>query len=70
MPPQLQIFEKIAFSLVVMSAVMCSGYIAWETSPDFQAAVHASAAAVRWTGDYSFMCASPANDPCEQLPVD
>ena len=69
MPAQFQIFEKIAFSLVVMSAVLCSGYIAWETSPDFQAAVHASTAAVRWSGEYSLICASTANDPCEQLPV-
>jgi hypothetical protein len=70
MPPRFQIFEKIAFTLVVMSAVLCSGYIAWETSPGFQEAVHASATAVRWSGDYSFICASPANKACEQLPVE
>ncbi|ACC70402.1 hypothetical protein PPMP20_07815 [Paraburkholderia phymatum] len=70
MSPRFQIFERIAFSLVVMSAVLCSGYIAWETSPDFQDAVHASAAAVRWSGDYSFICASTATNACDQLPVD
>ena len=70
MSPRFQVFEKIAFSLVVMSAVMCSGYIAWETSPDFQDAVHASAAAVRWSGDYSFICASTATNACDQLPID
>jgi hypothetical protein len=53
-----------------MSAVMCSGYIAWETSPGFQDAVHASAAAVRWSGDYSFICASTATNACDQLPID
>ncbi|BCF97071.1 hypothetical protein PPGU19_016400 [Paraburkholderia sp. PGU19] len=70
MSPRFQIFERIAFSLVVMSAVLCSGYIAWETSPGFQDAVHASAAAVRWSGDYSFVCASTATNACDQLPID
>jgi hypothetical protein len=70
MPPRFQILEKIVFTMVVMSAVLCSGYIAWETSPGFQDAVHASAAAVRWSGDYSFMCASTTANACDQLPVD
>jgi hypothetical protein len=70
MPPRFQILERIVFTMVVMSAVLCSGYIAWETSPGFQDAVHASAAAVRWSGDYSFMCASTTANACDQLPVD
>jgi hypothetical protein len=70
MPPRFQILEKIVFTLVVMSAVLCSGFIAWETEPGFQDAVHASAAAVRWSGDYSFMCASTTANACDQLPVD
>jgi len=70
MPPRFQILERIVFTMVVMSAVLCSGYIAWETSPGFQDVVHASAAAVRWSGDYSFMCASTTANACDQLPVD
>jgi len=31
-----QILERLAFASVVFSAVACSAYIAYETSPDFR----------------------------------
>jgi hypothetical protein len=70
MPYRFQIFEKIAFSLVVLSAVACSAFIAYETSPDVRQALHAGKTALQWSGEYSFVCASPVTDACANFPVD
>lgn len=70
MPYRFQIFEKIAFSLVVLSAVACSAFIAYETSPDVRRALHAGKTALQWSGEYSFVCASPVTDACANFPVD
>ena len=70
MPERFQVIERIAFSLVVLSAVLCSGFIAYESSPDVQAAVKVGENVMRYTGDYSFACASPMNSPCAQLQGD
>jgi hypothetical protein len=70
MPHRFQVFERIAFSLVVLSAVACSAYIAYETDPDVRQVLHAGKTALQWSGQYSFICASPVTDACANLPVD
>jgi hypothetical protein len=70
MPHRFQVFEKIAFSLVVLSALACSAFIAYETDPDVRLVLHAGKTALQWTGEYSFVCASPATDTCANFPVD
>ena len=70
MPYRFQIFEKIAFTLVVLSAVACSAFIAYETSPEVRQVLHAGKTALQWSGEYSFVCASPVTDACANFPVD
>ncbi|CAB3772915.1 hypothetical protein [Paraburkholderia humisilvae] len=69
MPHQYQVFERIAFSLVVLSAVVCSSFIAYESSPGLQNAVKVTKS-LDWTADYSAVCISPATSPCTQFPGD
>jgi hypothetical protein len=69
MPHQYQVFEKIAFSLVVLSAVVCSSFIAYESSPELQSAV-AVTKSLDWAADYSAVCVSPATSPCTEFPGD
>ena len=70
MPHRFQLFEKIAFSLVCWSAAACSAFIAYERCPDIKVVLHASEAALRYSGQYSLACAAPATDVCAQLPAD
>ncbi|MBN3808580.1 hypothetical protein [Paraburkholderia sp. Ac-20347] len=70
MPHRFQVFEKLAFSLVVLSAVMCSGYIAWESSPDLRANVQVGKELFLKSGEYSYACATVTADPCAQFPVE
>jgi hypothetical protein len=70
MPHRFQVIERIAFSLVVLSAVACSAFIAYETSPDVRQVLHAGKTALQWSGEYSLICASPVTDACANLPVD
>ncbi|RFU45333.1 hypothetical protein [Paraburkholderia sp. DHOC27] len=70
MPHRYQIFEKIAFSLVVLSAAACSAFIAYETNPTVRQTVQAGKTALQWSGEYSFVCASPVTDACANFPVD
>ncbi|MGF7133448.1 hypothetical protein P3T40_004939 [Paraburkholderia sp. EB58] len=70
MPYRFQVFEKIAFSLVVLSAVACSAFIAYETSPDVRQVLHAGKTALQWSGEYSFACSAPVTDTCANFPVD
>ncbi|MDE1184131.1 hypothetical protein [Paraburkholderia sp.] len=67
MPQRFQVLERIAFSLVVMSAVFCSAFIAWESNPDLQATCKT---VLQLTGEYSSVCIAASNDPCAQLPVE
>ncbi|MEA3083941.1 hypothetical protein PQR53_33880 [Paraburkholderia fungorum] len=69
MPPRLQLFEKIAFSLVCWSAAACSAFIAYERCPDIKVVLHVGEEALRYSGQYSFVCASPVADACAQLPT-
>ncbi|MFP6558338.1 hypothetical protein WJ542_08410 [Paraburkholderia sp. B3] len=70
MPHRYQVLEKIAFTLVVLSAVMCSGFIAWESSPDFRANFQQGKDLFLKSGEYSYACATIATDPCAQFPVE
>ena len=67
MPHRYQLLEKFAFSLVVLSAVMCSSYIAWESSPDLRENVRESRALVLKSGEYSYdACVPTATNSCTQ----
>jgi hypothetical protein len=68
MPHRFQFLEKIAFSMVVMSAVFCSSFIAYERCPDVQVALSAGKEVLRYSGEYGFACASPYVDACAQFP--
>ena len=70
MPHRYQLIERIAFSLVVLSAVACSAFIAYEQVPGVKAAMHTGEDILRQSGEYSFACASSVSDVCGQLPVE
>ncbi|TAM08284.1 MAG: hypothetical protein EPN70_00655 [Paraburkholderia sp.] len=69
MPYRYQRLERFAFSLVVLSAVMCSGFIAWESSPDFRENVQQGKELVLKSGQYSYACGTVTTDPCGQFPL-
>ncbi len=70
MPHRFQLLEKIAFSMVVFSAAVCSSFIAYERSPDVQLVVSTGKEVLRYSGKYGFACASPYADACAQFPGD
>jgi hypothetical protein len=70
MPHRFQVFEKIAFSLVVLSALACSSFIAYETDPGVREVLQAGKTAMQWSGQYSFVCASPLTEACANFPLD
>ena len=67
MTHRFQLLEKIAFSLVCWSAAACSAFIAYERCPDIKVVLHAGEEVLRYSGEYSFGCASPVADSCTQL---
>ncbi|NML97362.1 hypothetical protein HHL24_05270 [Paraburkholderia sp. RP-4-7] len=69
MPHRFQLLEKIAFSLVCWSAAACSAFIAYERCPDIKVVLHVGEEVLRYSGQYSFVCATPAADACAQLPA-
>jgi hypothetical protein len=69
MTHRFQLLEKIAFSLVCWSAAACSAFIAYERCPDIKVVLHAGEEVLRYSGQYSFVCASPAADVCSQMPT-
>jgi hypothetical protein len=69
MPQRFHLFEKIAFSLVCWSAAACSAFIAYERCPDIKVVMHEGKEALRYSGQYSMVCASPVADTCMQLPM-
>lgn len=69
MTHRFQLLEKIAFSLVCWSAAASSAFIAYERCPDIKVVLHAGAEALRYSGEYSFVCATPVADACAQLPT-
>jgi hypothetical protein len=74
MSQRFYVFERIAFSFVVLSAMLCSAYIAYETDPDVQQVLQAGKTALRLSGEYSsgeysFACASPVTQGCADYPA-
>ncbi|QCP54589.1 hypothetical protein FAZ95_37580 [Trinickia violacea] len=68
MPYRFRVFERIAFTLVVMFALGCTLLIAYEDHPDaFQNGLQYGKDALRWTGEYTMACASPETDDCMRL---
>lgn len=70
MPHRFQLIERIAFSFVVLSAVACSAFIAYERCPDVKTALRYGKEAARLSGEYSATCVSPLSNPCAQLPIE
>ncbi|MFD1555484.1 hypothetical protein ACFSHT_07540 [Paraburkholderia silviterrae] len=70
MPHRFQLLEKFAFSIVVLLAVMCSSYIAWESSPNLRDNLEVGKELFMKSGQYSYACATVAADPCAQFPVE
>ena len=63
-----RLFERIAFTLVVTFAIGCTTLIAYENNPDaFHNGLQHGKDALRWTGQYTMVCASPQSDDCERL---
>jgi hypothetical protein len=69
MSHRFQLFEKIAFSLVCWSAAACSAFIAYERCPEIKVVLHAGEKVLRYSGQYSFVCATPVATECAQLPT-
>ncbi|MDR3100535.1 MAG: hypothetical protein LBV73_26175 [Paraburkholderia sp.] len=70
MSHRFQLLEKFAFSIVVLFAVMCSSYIAWESSPNLRDNLEVGKELFMKSGQYSYACATVAADPCAQFPVE
>ncbi|MFM0337250.1 hypothetical protein [Paraburkholderia fungorum] len=68
MSNRFQLLEKIAFSLICWSAAACSAFIAYERCPDIKVVLHVGEEALRYSGQYSYVCATPVADACAQLP--
>jgi hypothetical protein len=67
MPLRFLLLERIAFSLVVTSAVACSAFLAYEQIPDVRIALHDGEALMRESAKYSVMCEPSKFDPCTEL---
>lgn len=67
MPHRYQLLEKIAFSLVVLSAVVCSTFIAYESSPGFRDGLEEGKQLIAKSGQYSYACTTLPTDPCTQM---
>jgi hypothetical protein len=70
MPHRFQLFERIAFSLVVLFAVACTAFIAYEQCPGVKSALHEGEDLLRQSGEYALACSAPANNPCAGVPAD
>ncbi|MDW9227708.1 hypothetical protein C7S15_2284 [Burkholderia cepacia] len=55
------------FSLVVMSAVVCSAFLAYERHPEIKIALHEGEALMRESAKYSVMCSPSKVDPCVEM---
>lgn len=66
MPHRFQLFERIVFSLVVLSAVMCSTFITYERCPELKIAFQREAEILAQSEGYAFDCTSVADAPCTQ----
>jgi hypothetical protein len=67
-PYRFRVFERIAFTLVVMFALGCTVLIAYENNPEpFRNGLQYGKDALQWTGQYTMACAAPESDACERL---
>jgi hypothetical protein len=64
MTHRFQVLEKIAFSLVVCSALACFGFIAYQSSPDLRQDWQRSEAFVLNGNVFPYACAAAIDDPC------
>ncbi|WP_345810733.1 hypothetical protein AAGS40_07900 [Paraburkholderia sp. PREW-6R] len=69
MTHRFQLLEKIAFSLVCWSAAACSAFIAYERCPDIKVVLHVGEKVLRDSGQYAYVCTTPAADACAQMPT-
>jgi len=69
MPERFQLIEKIAFSFVCLAAATCTAFIAYESSPDVRFGLQEGKELFIKSGQYSYACATTANDPCGQFPI-
>ncbi|ALK30538.1 hypothetical protein [Burkholderia plantarii] len=71
MPHRFVVLEKIAFSLVVMSAVACTAFITYERCPDdLRDALDAGKDMLAMSAaGYSIACASADPNACIGLPT-
>ncbi len=69
MPHRFQVFEKIAFSLVVLSAAACSAFIAYETSPDIRQVLHAGKKPCNGAANIRSSAPRRVTDACANFPV-
>lgn len=67
MPARLLLLEKIAFSMVVASAVACSSFIAYEQHPEVRIALHEGETLMRESAKYSVVCEPSPFDPCAEM---
>ncbi|RQH10124.1 hypothetical protein D1Y85_01120 [Paraburkholderia dinghuensis] len=71
MPHRYQLLEKFAFSLVVLSAVTCSSYIAWESSPDLRLDFQQGKELILKSGEFTYdACATASGDSCSQFALE
>ncbi|EED99574.1 conserved hypothetical protein [Burkholderia multivorans CGD1] len=67
MPERFQTLEKFVFSLVVMSAVVCSAFLAYERHPEIKIALQQGEALMRESAKYSTICSPSKVDPCVEM---
>lgn len=70
MPHRYQLLEKIAFSFVVLSAVMCSSYIVWESSPDLRQNFQQGKDLFLKSSEYTYTCTTVSGSTCPQFAVE
>ncbi|PCE24712.1 hypothetical protein [Burkholderia ubonensis] len=67
MPERLQALERIAFSLVCMSAVVCSAFLAYAQHPEIKDALREGEVLMRESAKYSVICSPSKVDPCAEM---
>ncbi|MGU7769144.1 hypothetical protein ACV229_03040 [Burkholderia sp. MR1-5-21] len=67
MPERFQAIERIAFSMICMSAVVCSAFLAYAQHPEIKDALHQGEALMRESAKYSAVCAPTSADPCVEM---
>lgn len=66
MPYRFQLFERIVFSLVVLSAATCSAFVVYERCPEIRLGLQAAEAVLSQSGAFLFQCAPAMDGACAQ----